>query len=192
MCMCVCFRVAACSAQNKELQRTVTQLEKHNMCVSWTLVNTQWLFPSNVPESSHLHDVCLFVCFRSLMAQLHKLQALIKQTATKAAQTSTCIMVRVRLSLFNTSISLSSDQCVLPPHRFSSSLWLYSSSRVTVRSAGVPSHWRTVTLRPEVRISHWNTIHNRLATVCADTHGEGPKIMNETSCIDIQRIDQPK
>ncbi|XP_050986859.1 cyclic AMP-responsive element-binding protein 3-like protein 4 [Labeo rohita] len=53
-------RVAACSAQNKELQRTVDQLEKHNM---------------------------------SLMAQLRKLQALIKQTATKAAQTSTCVMI---------------------------------------------------------------------------------------------------
>uniref|UniRef100_A0A671N4A0 Uncharacterized protein n=1 Tax=Sinocyclocheilus anshuiensis TaxID=1608454 RepID=A0A671N4A0_9TELE len=33
------------------------------------------------------------VCFRTLVAQLHKLQALIKQTATKAAQTSTCIMI---------------------------------------------------------------------------------------------------
>ncbi|RXN05089.1 cyclic AMP-responsive element-binding 3 4 isoform X2 [Labeo rohita] len=30
---------------------------------------------------------------RSLMAQLRKLQALIKQTATKAAQTSTCVMI---------------------------------------------------------------------------------------------------
>lgn len=55
-------RVAACSAQNKELQRTVSQLEKHNM---------------------------------SLMAQLHKLQALIKQTATKAAQTSTCVLILI-------------------------------------------------------------------------------------------------
>lgn len=55
-------RVAACSAQNKELQRTVNQLEKHNM---------------------------------SLMAQLHKLQALIKQTATKAAQTSTCVLILI-------------------------------------------------------------------------------------------------
>ncbi|KAL2084589.1 hypothetical protein ACEWY4_020107 [Coilia grayii] len=53
-------RVAACSAQNKELQRTVDQLEKHNI---------------------------------SLLAQLRKLQSLIKQTATKAAQTSTCIMI---------------------------------------------------------------------------------------------------
>lgn len=53
-------RVAACSAQNKELQRTVDQLEKHNV---------------------------------SLVAQLHRLQALIKQTATKAAQTSTCVMI---------------------------------------------------------------------------------------------------
>uniref|UniRef100_A0A9J8AM27 Cyclic AMP-responsive element-binding protein 3-like protein 4 n=1 Tax=Cyprinus carpio carpio TaxID=630221 RepID=A0A9J8AM27_CYPCA len=53
-------RVVTCSAQNKELQRTVEQLEKHNM---------------------------------SLVAQLHRLQALIKQTATKAAQTSTCIMI---------------------------------------------------------------------------------------------------
>ncbi|XP_043112838.1 cyclic AMP-responsive element-binding protein 3-like protein 4 [Puntigrus tetrazona] len=55
-------RVAACSAQNKELQRTVDQLEKHNV---------------------------------SLVAQLHRLQALIKQTATKAAQTSTCIMILI-------------------------------------------------------------------------------------------------
>lgn len=53
-------RVASCSAQNKELQRTVDQLEKHNM---------------------------------SLLAQLRRLQSLIKQTATKAAQTSTCIMI---------------------------------------------------------------------------------------------------
>ncbi|MBN3324285.1 CR3L4 protein, partial [Atractosteus spatula] len=53
-------RVAACSAQNQELQRTVEQLEKHNM---------------------------------SLLAQLRRLQSLIKQTATKAAQTSTCIMI---------------------------------------------------------------------------------------------------
>ncbi|XP_030638098.1 cyclic AMP-responsive element-binding protein 3-like protein 4 [Chanos chanos] len=53
-------RVATCSTQNKELQRTVEQLEKHNI---------------------------------SLMAQLHKLQALIKQTATKSAQTSTCILI---------------------------------------------------------------------------------------------------
>lgn len=53
-------RVAACSAQNKELQRTVDQLEKHNI---------------------------------SLLAQLRKLQSLIKQTASKAAQTSTCIMI---------------------------------------------------------------------------------------------------
>ncbi|XP_036395166.1 cyclic AMP-responsive element-binding protein 3-like protein 4 isoform X2 [Megalops cyprinoides] len=53
-------RVAACSAQNQELQKTVEQLEKHNM---------------------------------SLLAQLRRLQSLIKQTATKAAQTSTCIMI---------------------------------------------------------------------------------------------------
>ncbi|XP_046898459.1 cyclic AMP-responsive element-binding protein 3-like protein 4 [Hypomesus transpacificus] len=53
-------RAAACSSQNKELQRTVEQLEKHNM---------------------------------SLLAQLRRLQSLIKQTATKAAQTSTCIMI---------------------------------------------------------------------------------------------------
>uniref|UniRef100_A0A673YF51 Cyclic AMP-responsive element-binding protein 3-like protein 4 n=1 Tax=Salmo trutta TaxID=8032 RepID=A0A673YF51_SALTR len=53
-------RAAACSVQNKELQRTVEQLEKHNM---------------------------------SLLAQLHRLQSLIKQTVTKAAQTSTCVMI---------------------------------------------------------------------------------------------------
>uniref|UniRef100_A0A673LPS1 Cyclic AMP-responsive element-binding protein 3-like protein 4 n=1 Tax=Sinocyclocheilus rhinocerous TaxID=307959 RepID=A0A673LPS1_9TELE len=53
-------RVVACSSQNKELQRTVDQLEKHNV---------------------------------TLVAQLHKLQALVKQSATKAAQTSTCIMI---------------------------------------------------------------------------------------------------
>ncbi|XP_016330614.1 cyclic AMP-responsive element-binding protein 3-like protein 4, partial [Sinocyclocheilus anshuiensis] len=55
-------RGVACSAQNKELQRTVDQLEKHNV---------------------------------SLVAQLHSLQALIKQTAIKAAQTSTCIMILI-------------------------------------------------------------------------------------------------
>lgn len=55
-------RVAACSAQNTELQRTVEQLEKHNM---------------------------------SLVAQLRKLQSLIKQTATKAAQTRTCLMILI-------------------------------------------------------------------------------------------------
>nr|XP_029479583.1 cyclic AMP-responsive element-binding protein 3-like protein 4 isoform X1 [Oncorhynchus nerka] len=53
-------RAVACSAQNKELQRTVEQLEKHNM---------------------------------SLLAQLRRLQSLIKQTVTKAAQTSTCVMI---------------------------------------------------------------------------------------------------
>ncbi|KAJ7985583.1 hypothetical protein DPEC_G00353580 [Dallia pectoralis] len=53
-------RAAACLAQNKELQRTVEQLEKHNM---------------------------------SLWSQLRRLQSLIKQTATKAAQTSTCVMI---------------------------------------------------------------------------------------------------
>ncbi|KAA0702565.1 Cyclic AMP-responsive element-binding protein 3-like protein 4 [Triplophysa tibetana] len=53
-------RVTACSAQNTDLQRTVEQLEKHNI---------------------------------SLVAQLRKLQSLIKQTATKAAQTSTCLMI---------------------------------------------------------------------------------------------------
>ncbi|KAI5618328.1 cyclic AMP-responsive element-binding protein 3-like protein 4 [Silurus asotus] len=53
-------RVASCSAQNKELQRTVEHLEKHNM---------------------------------SLLTQLRKLQSLVKQTASKAAQTSTCIVI---------------------------------------------------------------------------------------------------
>ncbi|KAI4896890.1 hypothetical protein NFI96_031590 [Prochilodus magdalenae] len=67
-------RVAACSAQNKELQRTVDQLEKHNM---------------------------------SLLAQLQRLQALIKQTATKAAQTSTCIMIL----LFSLALILFPSYC---------------------------------------------------------------------------------
>ncbi|KAM4600772.1 cyclic AMP-responsive element-binding protein 3-like protein 4 [Polymixia lowei] len=53
-------RAAACSIQNKELQRTVEQLEKHN---------------------------------RSLLAQLRRFQSLIKQTASKGAQTSTCILI---------------------------------------------------------------------------------------------------
>uniref|UniRef100_UPI0037E77D21 cyclic AMP-responsive element-binding protein 3-like protein 4 n=1 Tax=Semicossyphus pulcher TaxID=241346 RepID=UPI0037E77D21 len=53
-------RAAACSAQNKELQRTVEQLEKRNM---------------------------------SLLAQLRQLQSLIKQTVTKGAQTSTCLLI---------------------------------------------------------------------------------------------------
>ncbi|XP_013884007.1 cyclic AMP-responsive element-binding protein 3-like protein 4 [Austrofundulus limnaeus] len=55
-------RAAACSAQNKELQRTVEHLEKHNM---------------------------------SLLAQLQQLQALIKQTVSKGAQTSTCLLIIV-------------------------------------------------------------------------------------------------
>ncbi|XP_038137103.1 cyclic AMP-responsive element-binding protein 3-like protein 4 [Cyprinodon tularosa] len=60
-------RVAACSAQNKELQRTVEHLEKHNM---------------------------------SLLAQLQQLRSLIKQTASKGAQTSTCLLIiLVSLSL---------------------------------------------------------------------------------------------
>lgn len=53
-------RASACSAQNKELQRTVDQLDKHN---------------------------------RSLVAQLRRIQSLIKQTASKGAQTSTCILI---------------------------------------------------------------------------------------------------
>uniref|UniRef100_A0A3B5MVG2 Cyclic AMP-responsive element-binding protein 3-like protein 4 n=1 Tax=Xiphophorus couchianus TaxID=32473 RepID=A0A3B5MVG2_9TELE len=54
-------RAVACSAQNQELQRTVEQLEKHNV---------------------------------SLLAQLQQLRSLIKQTASKGAQTSTCLLVR--------------------------------------------------------------------------------------------------
>ncbi|KAM9783135.1 cyclic AMP-responsive element-binding protein 3-like protein 4 [Neosynchiropus ocellatus] len=53
-------RAAACSAQNKELQRTVETLEKHNM---------------------------------SLLSQLRQLQSLIKQTVSKGAQTSTCLLI---------------------------------------------------------------------------------------------------
>ncbi|KAF3692358.1 Cyclic AMP-responsive element-binding protein 3-like protein 4 [Channa argus] len=53
-------RAAACSAQNKELQRTVERLEKHNM---------------------------------SLLGQLRQLQSLIKQTVSKGAQTSTCLLI---------------------------------------------------------------------------------------------------
>uniref|UniRef100_A0A3Q3XDY8 Cyclic AMP-responsive element-binding protein 3-like protein 4 n=1 Tax=Mola mola TaxID=94237 RepID=A0A3Q3XDY8_MOLML len=53
-------RAAACSTQNKELQRTVEQLERRNM---------------------------------SLLAQLRQLQSLITQTASKGAQTSTCLLI---------------------------------------------------------------------------------------------------
>ncbi|XP_058504317.1 cyclic AMP-responsive element-binding protein 3-like protein 4 isoform X2 [Solea solea] len=53
-------RAAACSAQNKELQRTVEQLEKRNT---------------------------------SLLTQLRQLQSLIKQTVSKGAQTSTCLLI---------------------------------------------------------------------------------------------------
>ncbi|XP_076826718.1 cyclic AMP-responsive element-binding protein 3-like protein 4 isoform X2 [Brachyhypopomus gauderio] len=73
-------RVASCSAQNKELQRTVDQLEKHNT---------------------------------SLLAQLRKLQTLVKQTATKAAQTSTCIMIL----LFSLALIIFPSYC---PFRWSS------------------------------------------------------------------------
>lgn len=57
---CLESRAAACSAQNKDLQRTVEKLEKHNV---------------------------------SLLAQLRRLQSLIKQTASKGAQTTTCVMI---------------------------------------------------------------------------------------------------
>uniref|UniRef100_A0A8C4Y908 Cyclic AMP-responsive element-binding protein 3-like protein 4 n=1 Tax=Gopherus evgoodei TaxID=1825980 RepID=A0A8C4Y908_9SAUR len=57
-------RVAACSAQNQQLQKKVQELEKHNV---------------------------------SLLGQLRKLQALIKPTSSKAAQTSTCVLVRAEL-----------------------------------------------------------------------------------------------
>ncbi|XP_040851511.1 cyclic AMP-responsive element-binding protein 3-like protein 4 isoform X1 [Ochotona curzoniae] len=53
-------RVAACSAQNQELQKKVQELERHNI---------------------------------SLVAQLRQLQSLIAQTSTKAAQTSTCVLI---------------------------------------------------------------------------------------------------
>ncbi|XP_008322432.1 cyclic AMP-responsive element-binding protein 3-like protein 4 isoform X2 [Cynoglossus semilaevis] len=60
-------RAATCLAQNKELQRTVERLEKHNI---------------------------------SLLAQLRQLQSLIKQTVSKGAQTSTCLLIiLVSLSL---------------------------------------------------------------------------------------------
>uniref|UniRef100_A0A8B9PC31 Cyclic AMP-responsive element-binding protein 3-like protein 4 n=1 Tax=Apteryx owenii TaxID=8824 RepID=A0A8B9PC31_APTOW len=55
-------RVAACSAQNQELQKKVQELER---------------------------------CNRSLLRQLQALQALVKPTSTKAAQTSTCILILV-------------------------------------------------------------------------------------------------
>uniref|UniRef100_A0A8B9VN20 BZIP domain-containing protein n=1 Tax=Anas zonorhyncha TaxID=75864 RepID=A0A8B9VN20_9AVES len=55
-------RVAACTAQNHELQKKVQLLQKQNM---------------------------------SLLEQLHKLQALVKQSTTKMTTLSTCVMVLV-------------------------------------------------------------------------------------------------
>ncbi|KAM9309851.1 cyclic AMP-responsive element-binding protein 3-like protein 4 isoform 1-T2 [Pholidichthys leucotaenia] len=55
-------RAAVCSEQNKQLQRTVEQLEKKN---------------------------------RSLMAQLQQLQSMIRQSVSKGAQTSTCLLIIV-------------------------------------------------------------------------------------------------
>ncbi|XP_043357965.1 cyclic AMP-responsive element-binding protein 3-like protein 4 isoform X2 [Dermochelys coriacea] len=55
-------RVAACSAQNQQLQKKVQELEKHNV---------------------------------SLLDQLRNLQALIKPRPSKAAQTSTCILILI-------------------------------------------------------------------------------------------------
>ncbi|XP_075856262.1 cyclic AMP-responsive element-binding protein 3-like protein 4 isoform X2 [Microcebus murinus] len=55
-------RVAACSAQNQELQKKVQELERHNI---------------------------------SLVAQLRQLQTLIAQTSSKAAQTSTCVLILI-------------------------------------------------------------------------------------------------
>ncbi|XP_024114177.1 cyclic AMP-responsive element-binding protein 3-like protein 4 [Oryzias melastigma] len=53
-------RAAACSAQNRDLQRKVEQLEKHNS---------------------------------SLLAQLQQLQTFIRQTVSRGAQTSTCLLI---------------------------------------------------------------------------------------------------
>ncbi|XP_070807115.1 LOW QUALITY PROTEIN: cyclic AMP-responsive element-binding protein 3-like protein 4 [Pituophis catenifer annectens] len=53
-------RVAACSAQNRDLKKKVQQLEKHK---------------------------------ESLLDQLRKLQGLLAETSTKAAQTSTCLVI---------------------------------------------------------------------------------------------------
>ncbi|XP_024604031.1 cyclic AMP-responsive element-binding protein 3-like protein 4 isoform X3 [Neophocaena asiaeorientalis asiaeorientalis] len=53
-------RVAACSAQNQELQKKVQELERHNI---------------------------------SLVTQLRQLQMLIVHTSSKAAQTSTCVLI---------------------------------------------------------------------------------------------------
>lgn len=53
-------RVAACSAQNQELQRKVQELERQNT---------------------------------SLVAQVHQLQMLTAQTSSRAAQTSTCVLI---------------------------------------------------------------------------------------------------
>lgn len=38
-------------------------------------------------------DVDVLLLFRSLLAQLRQLQSLIKQTVSKGAQTSTCLLV---------------------------------------------------------------------------------------------------
>ncbi|XP_049974701.1 cyclic AMP-responsive element-binding protein 3-like protein 4 isoform X3 [Alexandromys fortis] len=54
-------RVAACSAQNQELQRKVQELERQNT---------------------------------SLVAQVHQLQMLTAQTSSRAAQTSTCVLLQ--------------------------------------------------------------------------------------------------
>uniref|UniRef100_H2N2V5 Cyclic AMP-responsive element-binding protein 3-like protein 4 n=1 Tax=Oryzias latipes TaxID=8090 RepID=H2N2V5_ORYLA len=53
-------RAATCSAQNRDLQRKVEQLEKHN---------------------------------RSLLSQLQQLQTFIRQTVSRGAQTSTCLLI---------------------------------------------------------------------------------------------------
>ncbi|XP_074927128.1 LOW QUALITY PROTEIN: cyclic AMP-responsive element-binding protein 3-like protein 4 [Chelonoidis abingdonii] len=55
-------RVAACSAQNQQLQKKVQELEKHNV---------------------------------SLLGQLRQAAALIKPTSSKAAQTSTCVLILI-------------------------------------------------------------------------------------------------
>nr|XP_042135364.1 cyclic AMP-responsive element-binding protein 3-like protein 4 isoform X2 [Peromyscus maniculatus bairdii] len=60
LCFSTLPRVAACSAQNQELQRKVQELERQNT---------------------------------SLVAQVHQLQMLTAQTSSRAAQTSTCVLI---------------------------------------------------------------------------------------------------
>lgn len=93
-------RMAACNAQNQELQRKVFQLEKCNMWGNHLLGNLRSsasVFSCGARGGPwKLNFLALSLHLRSLMEQLRRLQALVMNGSNKPAQTGTCVLVRVK------------------------------------------------------------------------------------------------